>query len=105
MIDKDFAAAKLAGLIGANQLIILTAIDYVSINYGKPNEQNLTNITVSELEMHLQNGQFGTGSMKPKVEAIIYFLRENPHATAIVASLENAQEAIAGKSGTIVKYN
>ena len=96
VIDKDFASAKLAELIDADMLIILTAVDRVAINWGKP----LEHMTVAEAEQYCKEGHFAPGSMLPKVQAAISFAKSG-HKT-IIASLENAKDAIVGKSGTAV---
>ncbi|MCR5072833.1 MAG: carbamate kinase [Clostridiales bacterium] len=100
VIDKDFASAKLAELIDADMLIILTAVDRVSINYKKPDQKELAHMTVAEAEQYCKEGHFAPGSMLPKVQAAISFAKSG-HKT-IIASLENAKDAIAGKSGTSV---
>ena len=100
VIDKDFASAKLAELIDADMLIILTAVDRVAINWGKPDQKSLEHMTVAEAEQYCKEGHFAPGSMLPKVQAAISFAK-NGHKT-IIASLENAKDAIVGKSGTAV---
>lgn len=101
VIDKDFASAKLAELIGADTLVILTAVDYVAINWGKPDQKNLTEMTVAEAEKYCGEGQFAPGSMLPKVQAAVAFAKTG--GTAIIASLENAAAALHGESGTRVR--
>lgn len=100
VIDKDFASAKLAELIDADMLIILTAVDRVAINWGKPDQKSLEHMTVVEAEQYCKEGHFAPGSMLPKVQAAISFAKSG-HKT-IIASLENAKDAIVGKSGTAV---
>ncbi len=100
VIDKDFASAKLAELIEADMLIILTAVDRVAINWGKPDQKSLEHMTVAEAEQYCKEGHFAPGSMLPKVQAAISFAKSG-HKT-IIASLENAKDAIVGKSGTAV---
>lgn len=100
VIDKDFASATLADQINADLLVILTAIDKVKINYKKSNEQSLDDISVHDLELLIQEGHFLKGSMLPKVEAAIKFVKGNPKRQAIIASLEDASLAIEGKTGT-----
>ena len=102
VIDKDFASAKLAELIGADMLVILTAVDRVAINWGKPDQKALAEMTVDEAEKYCGEGHFAPGSMLPKVQAAMSFA--NAGGTAIIASLENAAAALRGESGTrIVK--
>ena len=98
VIDKDYASSKLAELINADYLVILTAVDNVYLNYKKENEIKLTNVNRSELKKYLDEGHFAKGSMYPKVQAVLNFKR-----TAIIASLDNAKEAFKLKAGTIVK--
>jgi len=98
VIDKDFASAKLAELIKADTLIILTAVDRVAINFGKPDQKNLEVMTIAEAEKYCEEGQFAPGSMLPKVKACISFASSG--GEAIIASLEKASAAIKGESGT-----
>ncbi len=100
VIDKDFASAKLAELVKADALVILTAVDRVCINWGKPNQESLAEMTVAEAEKYCQEGHFAPGSMLPKVKAAISFAQAG--GQAIIASLENAGAAVKGESGTIV---
>ena len=102
VIDKDFASAKLAELIGADMLVILTAVDRVAINWGKPDQKELAEMTVAEAERYCGEGHFAPGSMLPKVQAAMSFAKAG--GTAIIASLANAAAALRGESGTrIVK--
>lgn len=103
VIDKDFAAAKLAEAIDAKFLFILTAVDNVCINYGKPNEKKLTSLNVSDAEKYMQDGQFAPGSMLPKVAAACSFAKSGKGREAVIASLKNAPLAVCGKSGTKIK--
>ena len=100
VIDKDFASAKLAELVHADALVILTAVDRVAIHWGKPNQQSLNEMTVAEAEKYCEEGHFAPGSMLPKVKAAISFAKTG--GTAIIASLENAGKAVKGESGTSV---
>lgn len=102
VIDKDFASAKLADLIDANTLIILTAVDNVYINYNQPNEQKLEKITISELEKYIQEGQFAKGSMLPKVQAAIDFVKNHPQRKAVITSLDKVGDFIKSGTGTII---
>ena len=103
VIDKDYASSKLADLIKADYLVILTAVDNVRLNYKKENEVSLTNVNKDEMAKYLEEGHFAKGSMYPKVQAIINFLDNNPGKTAVIASLDNAKEAFKLKAGTIIK--
>jgi carbamate kinase len=100
VIDKDFASAKLAELVKADALVILTAVDRVAINWGKPNQESLNEMTVAQAEQYCTEGHFAPGSMLPKVKAAISFAQTG--GEAIIASLENAGKAVRGESGTKV---
>ena len=100
VIDKDFASAKLAELIDADDLVMLTAVDRVMIRYGTPEQTELSEMTVAEAEQYCAEGQFASGSMLPKVQAAISFARTG--GKAIIASLQKAGDALLGKSGTVV---
>ena len=100
VIDKDFASAKLAELVKADALVILTAVDRVAINWGKPDQKSLDEMTVEEAERYCGEGHFAPGSMLPKVKAAISFAKTG--GNAIIASLENAGKAVKGESGTVV---
>ncbi len=100
VIDKDFASAKLAELVHADALVILTAVDRVCINWGKPNQESLSEMTVEQAEKYCEEGHFAPGSMLPKVKAAVSFAKTG--GTAIIASLENAGAAVRGESGTKV---
>lgn len=103
VIDKDYASSKLADLINADCLVILTAVNNVCINYKQPNEKSLGNISVNELKQYLNEGHFAKGSMYPKVDACINFVSSNKNKIAIIASLDNAKDAFKLKAGTIIK--
>jgi len=100
VIDKDVASAKLAELVKADMLVILTAVERVAINFGKPNAQEIDQMTVSEAIAYCEQGHFAPGSMLPKVEAAVSFARSG--GKAVIASLESAPAALAGKTGTVV---
>ncbi len=100
VIDKDFASAKLAELVKADALVILTAVDRVAINWGKPDQKSLPEMTVEQAERYCGEGHFAPGSMLPKVKAAISFAKTG--GEAIIASLENAGKAVKGESGTVV---
>lgn len=100
VIDKDFASAKLAELVHADALVILTAVDRVAINWGRPDQTSLDEMTIAQAEQYCTEGHFAPGSMLPKVKAAISFARTG--GEAIIASLENAGAAVRGESGTRV---
>ncbi|MDO5725040.1 MAG: carbamate kinase [Tissierellia bacterium] len=103
VIDKDRSAAKLAADMNADRLIILTAVDKVAINFNKPNQKDLDEITINKLQEYIDENQFAKGSMLPKVEACMEFVKANQKGKAIIASLENASAAIKGETGTIIR--
>ncbi len=100
VIDKDFASSKIAEILEADFLFILTAVEKVSINYNTPNQINLETLTVTEAKEHIANNQFAKGSMLPKIEASLNFAASKKGRVAVIASLEKAKEALEGKSGT-----
>ncbi len=102
VIDKDFASQKLAELVDADALIILTAVDNVYIDFNKPTQKKLEDVTIEELKAYIEGGHFAEGSMLPKVEAAIHFAETNPERKTIITSLDQAFNAIEGKSGTVV---
>ena len=102
VIDKDFAAELLAEELDADALIILTAVEKVAINFGKPDQQWLDHLTPDEARRYAAEGQFAPGSMLPKVQAAAKFAESKPGRTALIPLLEKAKEGIAGKTGTAV---
>ena len=103
VIDKDRSGALLAREIDADILLILTAVDKVYLNYNTENEVALDKLTVEEAESYIEDGHFAKGSMLPKVEACIDFVRDSDKRQAIISSLEKAGEAIKGNTGTVIK--
>lgn len=103
VIDKDYASAKVAELVNADYLVILTAVDNVCINFGKPNEMKLENVSKEQMKDYLETDHFAKGSMYPKVNACIKFIEKMPGKTAIISSLEKANLAFELKEGTIIK--
>ena len=102
MIDKDFASAKLAELLDADYLIILTAVSNVYVNYGKETQKSLKNVTVDELSEYIDQDQFSKGSMLPKVEAVINFVGSSKQRIGIITSINYLNEALHGQEGTMV---
>ncbi len=102
VIDKDLAAAKLAHLVKADYLFIMTQAPYVALNFGKSDHLDLKRLTVKQAEEYIKQGHFPAGSMLPKIEAAIDFVRGFPDRKAIICALENALEALDGKSGTLI---
>lgn len=103
VIDKDKSSSKLAQELNAEMLVILTAVDRVAINYNKPNQKDLAKMTVTEAEQYIKEGHFAPGSMLPKVEACLSFVRNTPGGKAVITSLERAKEALQGITGTIIE--
>lgn len=105
VIDKDFAADKLAETIDADILLILTAVDNVKVNYKQPDEKALTELTVDDAFKLIAQGQFAAGSMLPKVEAGVSFVSGANKRVCIITSSEKASKAIEGKAGTRIIAN
>jgi carbamate kinase len=102
VIDKDFASAKIAEILDADYLFILTAVDRVSINFGQPDQKDLEQINIEEANKYIEEGHFAPGSMLPKVQACMGFAESKVGRTAVIASLEKAEAALKGESGTKV---
>ena len=103
VIDKDFGAAKLADMLEADTLLILTSVDAAKVNFGQPTEQSLGEVSVEELQQHIDAGQFAAGSMLPKTQAALSFVAGASGRTAIITSLEKTADAINGVAGTRIK--
>ena len=103
VIDKDFAAAKLAEQLDADFLVILTAVEKVAVNYGKPDQRWLDELTPADVERYVAEGQFAPGSMLPKVQAALAFAQSGAGRSSLITLLERASDGIAGKTGTIVR--
>lgn len=103
VIDKDFASQTLAELVDADLFIVLTGVDYVYINYNKPDQKKLEHVTVAELEEYIQQNQFAPGSMLPKVQAAMAFVNHKPGSKAVITSLENLAALLESNSGTIIE--
>ena len=102
VIDKDFASCVLAQQVNADTLIILTAVEKVAINFGKPDQKWLDHLTPEEARQYEAEGQFAPGSMLPKVQAAVKFAASKPGRTALITLLEKAKDGIAGRTGTAV---
>ena len=101
VIDKDFAAEKLAEQLDADVLIILTAVEKVAIHFGKPDEEWLSEVTSEEARKYMAAGEFAPGSMLPKVQAAVEFVESKPGRRALITLLEKAKDGIAGRTGTL----
>ena len=100
VIEKDSIASLLARKLSADFLIILTGVDSVKKNFGKENEEPLYELHTDEAEELMQKGQFGEGTMKPKIEAALEFLRDSENGEVLITSIDAVEDAIAGKNGT-----
>ena len=105
VIDKDRSSALLADKIDADTLIILTTVDYVFVNYGKPDEKALKKLNVAEAQKYMDEKQFAAGSMLPKIEACLSFIEGHPERKALITSLNGLDDALAGKVGTVISDN
>ena len=103
VIDKDFAAELLAESLDADYLVILTAVEKVAVNFGKPDQQWLDELTPEPAGKYVDEGQFAPGSMLPKVQAAVKFAVSKPGRSALITLLDRAADGIAGKTGTIVR--
>lgn len=99
VIDKDFASCLLAKELNADYLIILTSVEKVALNFGKPDETWLADVSVEEAQRYVTEGHFAAGSMLPKVEAAVDFAASKPGRTALITLLEKSRDAIQGKTG------
>ena len=99
VIDKDYSAALVGKLVGATTLVLVTGVERVALDFGKPTQRDVAEMTVEEARAHLDDGQFPPGSMGPKVDAGIRFV-ESGGEEAIICSLERSADAIAGLTGT-----
>lgn len=104
VIDKDFAAELLAEQVEADVLMILTEVEKVAINFNKPDQKNLDNLNLEDAVKYIEEGQFAPGSMLPKVEAAMKFVRAYPNKKAIITSLDKAIDALEGKTGTVITF-
>lgn len=100
VIDKDFASQTLSELVDADLFIVLTGVDNVYVNFNKPDQTKLEEVTVSQMKEYIIQNQFAPGSMLPKVEAAIAFVENKPNAKAIITSLENIDNVLSANAGT-----
>lgn len=103
VIDKDFCSEVLAEMVDADLLIILTAVEKVCIDFGKPSQKELSNVTTEEMKKFANDGQFAPGSMLPKVQAAIQFAESKKGRKTLITLLEKAKDGIIGKTGTIIE--
>ncbi|WP_434311393.1 carbamate kinase [Hominifimenecus sp. rT4P-3] len=102
VIDKDLAAGLVAQSIGADVLMILTEVERVSIHFRQPDQQDLPEMTIAEAEKYMDEEEFAPGSMLPKVQAAVEFVKSKEGRVAVITSLDKALEALEGKAGTKV---
>ena len=100
VIDKDFGSELLAELLDADVLVILTAVEKVAINFNKPDQKGLDDLTPAQAKVYMDENQFAKGSMLPKVQAAVKFAESKAGRTALITLLEKAKDGIAGKTGT-----
>ena len=103
VIDKDRSSALMASELGADMLVILTAVEKVCINFNTPEQEQISEMTVSQAREYIGQGQFAPGSMLPKVEAAVKFAQSKPGREALITLLEKAREGIAGRTGTVIR--
>ena len=102
VIEKDLAAGRLAELLDADQLIILTSVEHVCLNYGTANEQPLDEMTVEEAKQYMDEGQFEEGTMLPKIQAAIDYIGNSAVRSVLIANLEEALDGVSGLKGTLI---
>lgn len=102
VIEKDSVAGKLASDLKSDQLIILTGVNQVCLNYGKENEEPLSSMTVADAEKYIAEGHFEEGTMLPKIEAAIAYLKAVPGGSVLITSMKNVKDAVKGKTGTLI---
>lgn len=102
VIEKDSVAGKLAADLKSDQLIILTSVKQVCLNFGKENEEPIASMTVAEAKEYIADKQFGEGTMLPKIEAAITYLKAVPNGSVLITSMQNVKDAVKGKTGTLI---
>lgn len=102
VIEKDLAAGKLADLVEADTLVILTGVEKVCLNYGKDNEKLLDEMTVEEAKRYMEEGQFEEGTMRPKIEAAIEFIGNSAIRNVLITKLEEEHDGVNGSNGTLI---
>lgn len=103
VIEKDLAAGKLAELVDADMLVILTSVDKVCINFGREDEKALDTLSVADAKKYMQAGEFGEGTMRPKIEAAIDFIGESAIRSVLITKLNKEETEITGGMGTLIK--
>lgn len=105
VIDKDYAAELLAEQVDADILLILTEVEKIAVNYRTPQQKDLSHVSLEEIARYAAEGHFAPGSMLPKVQAAMKFVRNNPAKKAVITSLDKAIEALEGKTGTVFTFS
>ena len=105
VIDKDRTSGLLASELGVATLVILTSVEHVYLDFGTPQQKPLTHLTAAEASQYLAEGQFAAGSMRPKIESAVEFLTRSAHddATVVIAHVDQLVDALATKSGTLIR--
>ena len=103
VIDKDFASALLANELKADLFIILTGVAKVALDFGKPTQRDVERLTIAEAEKHLAAGQFPAGSMGPKIEAAVQFVRASGNQV-LITDVEHLRDAVEGREGTVIVH-
>lgn len=101
VIDKDFSAAKIAELVEADQLIILTSVGGVFYRFGKPDQEEIFDVTAKEIQKHIDADEFAKGSMMPKVKAAVQFVKKTGNL-AVIGALDDVRQIITGDKGTVI---
>ncbi len=104
VIDKDYAAELLAEQMDADLLLILTEVERVSLHWGKPEQRELAHMSLAEAARYVAEGHFAPGSMLPKVQAAMKFVRTNPEKKAVITALDRAMDALRGQTGTVLTF-
>ena len=102
VIEKDSVAGKLASDLKSDQLIILTGVNQVCLNYGKENEEPISAMTIADAEKYVAEGHFEEGTMLPKIEAAITYLKAVPCGSVLITSMNSVKDAVKGKTGTLI---
>ena len=103
VIEKDLIAGALADGVNAEQLVILTGVEHVCLNYGKDNEKELSQLSCQQAEEYMKEGQFGEGTMKPKIETALKFIGNSAIRTVLITKLDAGKKALGGETGTVIK--
>ena len=103
VIDKDFASEKVAEIINADILLILTAVEKVAINFNKENQEDITRMDIETAYKYINAGEFAAGSMLPKIKAAVMFAESKQGRQALITSLEKVKGALHGDTGTVIK--